>query len=151
MIPSAFIRLDSMPLTNNGKVDRSALPKPDSSFFSSEDYVAPVGGVEIALASVWSKLLKIDRVGHDDNFFLLGGHSLLATRLLNSISTTFGVQLSLSTLFQTPTLAALAQVVEKSMTQEDMAHTIISPAPRGSLLALSFAQQRVWFLTQIEG
>ncbi|KAG0220754.1 hypothetical protein BGW41_007542, partial [Actinomortierella wolfii] len=151
MIPSVFVRLDSMPLTNNGKVDRRAFPTPESALVTSEDYVAPVGDVENVLASLWCRLLNTNQVGRHDNFFMLGGHSLLATRLLNSISATFGVQLPLSTLFQTPTLATLAKSIEKIMAHGDLAQSVISPTPRGGLLALSFAQHRMWFLAQIEG
>ncbi|KAF9367213.1 hypothetical protein CPB97_006128, partial [Podila verticillata] len=151
MVPSAFVCLDLLPLTSNGKVNRRALPDPDSGSFVVGEYVAPLGDIEAALASLWCQMLKIERVGRDDNFFMLGGHSLLATRFLNRVSTTLGVQLPLSTLFQTPTLSALAEVVQRSIAKKDLAHTTISPTPRDGLLELSFAQQRLWFLTQMEG
>ncbi|KAF9957565.1 hypothetical protein BGZ72_001655, partial [Mortierella alpina] len=86
MIPTAIVRLDGFPLTNNGKVDRRALPIPDISAFITEDYVPPEGVIETAVAAIWSEVLKVDKVGRHDNFFTLGGHSLLAVRLVNRIS-----------------------------------------------------------------
>ncbi|KAG0007488.1 hypothetical protein BGZ81_004830, partial [Podila clonocystis] len=114
------------------------------------DYVAPQGETEVALAELWSDLLKIERVGRHDNFFMLGGHSLLAVRLMNRVST-LGVQLPLSTLFSTPTLSALAEVVSSMISQDDLSHSSIEPVSRDGLLELSFAQQRLWFLAQMEG
>ncbi|KAF9367160.1 hypothetical protein CPB97_006206, partial [Podila verticillata] len=151
MIPAAHVRMDKLPVTNNGKIDRRALPEPDSASFVTQDYVAPQGETEVALAELWSDLLKIDRVGRHDNFFMLGGHSLLAVRLMNRVST-LGVQLPLSTLFSTPTLSALAEVVSSSkISQDDLSHSSISPVSRDDLLELSFAQLRLWFLAQMEG
>ncbi|KAI9239022.1 MAG: Non-ribosomal peptide synthetase module [Podila humilis] len=140
-----------MPLNNNGKVDRRSLPEPDSTFFVTQDYVAPLGEIEAALASVWCQLLKIERVSRDDNFFMLGGHSLLATRLLNRVSTTLGVQLPMSMLFQNPALSGLAEVIQRCIAQDDLIYSAISPTARDGLSELSFAQQRLWFLTQMEG
>ncbi|KAG0239409.1 hypothetical protein BGW41_007673 [Actinomortierella wolfii] len=109
MIPSAFVRLDSMPLTNNGKVDRNSLPEPESTNFLTEKYEAPLGDTVIALAHIWSELLKVDRVGRRDDFFALGGHSLLAVRMLGVVRARIGVNLKLQSLFLTPTIAGLAQ------------------------------------------
>nr|WCR32674.1 calpinactam synthetase [Mortierella alpina] len=150
MIPSAFVRLDALPLTNNGKVDRRALPMPDSSSFVTREYVAPQGELEVALAAMWSEVLKIDRVGRHDNFFMLGGHSLLAVRLMNRVST-LGVQLPLSTMFSSPTLIALAEVVSSKISTEVLPHSTITATPRDGPLEVSFAQQRLWFLAQMEG
>ncbi|KAF9287737.1 hypothetical protein BGZ68_001346 [Mortierella alpina] len=150
MIPSAFVRLDALPLTNNGKVDRRALPKPDSSSYVTQEYVAPQGEIEIALAAMWCDLLKIDRVGRHDNFFVLGGHSLLAVRLMNRVST-LGVQLPLSTMFSSPTLSALAEVVSNKLSLEQSVNNNIASIPRKGSLEVSLAQQRLWFLAQMEG
>ncbi|KAF9343284.1 hypothetical protein BGX26_005984, partial [Mortierella sp. AD094] len=150
MVPSAFVRMDVFPLTNNGKIDRRALPKPDSASFATQDYVAPQGDIEIALAEMWSELLKIERVGRHDNFFMLGGHSLLAVRLMNRVSS-LGVQLPLSTLFSSPTLSALAEMISRNSSHEDLSHSVINPVPRDGPLELSFAQQRLWFLAQMDG
>ncbi|KAG0360084.1 hypothetical protein BGZ54_009708, partial [Gamsiella multidivaricata] len=150
MIPSAFVRLDVFPMTNNGKVDRRALPEPDSVSFVTRDYVVPQGEIEIALAEMWAELLKVERVGRHDNFFMLGGHSILAVRLVNRVST-LGAQLSLSTLFATPTLSAFAEVVSGKIAQEVLPQSFITPVSRDGPLELSFAQQRLWFLAQMEG
>ncbi|MDR0192479.1 amino acid adenylation domain-containing protein [Pseudomonas yamanorum] len=110
MVPSAFVLLDSFPLTTNGKLDRKALPAPDADALARRGYEAPQGAVETAIASLWQDLLKIDRVGRQDNFFELGGHSLLAVKLIERMR-----QLELSAdvrvLFGQPTLAALAAAV----------------------------------------
>ncbi|KAG0195141.1 hypothetical protein BGX28_002156, partial [Mortierella sp. GBA30] len=151
MIPSAFVRMDAFPLTNNGKIDRRALPEPDSDAFITRDYVAPEGKIEIEMAAMWSDLLKIDRVGRHDNFFTLGGHSLLAMRLVNRISVSLGAQLPLSTLFSTPTLSAIADVISSDISLGNRSYSEISIAARDGPLELSFAQQRLWFLAQMEG
>ncbi|KAG0340962.1 hypothetical protein BG005_003096, partial [Podila minutissima] len=111
MIPLAFVRMDAFPLTNNGKIDRRALPEPGCSFVT-RDYVAPQGEVEVALANIWAELLKIEQVGRFDNFFMLGGHSLLAVRLMNRVST-LGFSLSVRTLFDNPMLSVLAASLSK--------------------------------------
>ncbi|KAG0223757.1 hypothetical protein BGW41_005376 [Actinomortierella wolfii] len=109
MVPSAFVQLDSMPLTNNGKVDRSSLPDPGRISILAEKYVAPQGDTEITLAHIWSELLMVDCVGRHDNFFELGGHSLLAVRMLSIVRARMGVDLKLQSLFLTPTIAGLVQ------------------------------------------
>jgi arthrofactin-type cyclic lipopeptide synthetase B len=110
MVPSAFVLLDTFPLTTNGKLDRKALPAPDAEALARRGYEAPQGSVETAIAHLWQDLLKVDRVGRQDNFFELGGHSLLAVKLIERMR-----QLELSAdvrvLFGQPTLAALAAAV----------------------------------------
>ncbi|KAF9342060.1 hypothetical protein BGX26_008480, partial [Mortierella sp. AD094] len=106
--------------------------------------------MEVTLAAIWTDLLKIDKVGRYDNFFMLGGHSLLAVRLVNRISK-LGVQLNLSMLFTKPTLAALAEVIGSNISQHDQSQSIITPVSRNGPLQLSFAEQRMWFLAQMEG
>jgi amino acid adenylation domain-containing protein len=113
MIPAAFVRLDSLPLTSNGKVDRAALPAPNGNTLPEEAYIAPRGPVEQRLAELIAPLLHVERVGANDNFFLLGGHSLLGTQLLTRISESFGVELSLLTIFDHPTLAEMSSEIEK--------------------------------------
>ncbi|KAG0030312.1 hypothetical protein BGZ83_004731, partial [Gryganskiella cystojenkinii] len=112
MVPSAFVRLDAFPLTNNGKVDRRALPEPDSASFVTQDYEAPHGETEVALAELWSDLLKIERVGRHDNFFTLGGHSLLAVQLIGRLQV-LGYSLSVRVLFDNPVLRVLAATLSK--------------------------------------
>lgn len=113
MIPAVFVRLNALPLTSNGKVDRAALPAPDGDTLPEEEYIAPRSPVEQRLAELIAPLLHVQRVGANDNFFLLGGHSLLGTQLLTRISESFGVELSLLTIFDHPTLAGMSAEIEK--------------------------------------
>jgi len=111
MIPSAFVRLQSLPLTANGKPDRKGLPAPELSAYASKQYEAPQGELEQALADIWSDLLKVERVGRSDNFFELGGHSLQATKLVARIAEQLAAELSVVTIFKGPTIEQLAQAV----------------------------------------
>ncbi|MCT8343393.1 non-ribosomal peptide synthase/polyketide synthase [Photorhabdus kleinii] len=152
MVPAAFVRLDSFPLTPNGKLDRRALPVPGEDAFARQIYAAPQGEIEIVLAAVWRELLGIEKISRYDNFFALGGHSLLAVRVMNRIMTVLGVELPLAVLFNSPSLAALAQVVQARLDKQDNAALpAILPVSRVGRLPLSFAQQRLWFLAQLEG
>ncbi|CAD5916872.1 Surfactin synthase subunit 1 [Planktothrix agardhii] len=148
MVPSAFVILESLPLTSNGKVDRRALPAPD--FQSEEQYVAPRNPIEEILASIWVKVLKVEQVGIHDNFFELGGHSLLATQLISRIRKSFKVEMPLRELFVAPTVAALAQVIKRVSEQEERTELPILPREKDTELPLSFAQTRLWFLDQFE-
>ncbi|KAF9977770.1 hypothetical protein BGZ75_010211, partial [Mortierella antarctica] len=150
MIPSAFVHLTALPMTNNGKVDRRALPTPDASAFATERYVPPQGRIESALAEIWAEVLKVHRVGRFDNFFVLGGHSLLAVRLMNRIST-LGAQLPLSTLFASPTLSSFAEAFKSQLSPDDQSYSVIPRVSRNEPMELSFSQQRLWFLAQMEG
>jgi amino acid adenylation domain-containing protein len=114
MVPSTFVVIDAIPLTANGKVDRRALPEPNATnTLREEEYIAPRTLVEERLAELIAPLLRVERVGVNDNFFLLGGHSLLGTQLINRIGSTFGVNLPLLSLFDNPTLAGMASEVER--------------------------------------
>ncbi|PBP85245.1 non-ribosomal peptide synthetase, partial [Pseudomonas syringae] len=110
MVPSAFMVLDSFPLTANGKLDRRALPAPDADAYASREFEAPEGEVEITLARLWSELLNVERVGRHDHFFELGGHSLLAVSLIERMRQA-GLSADVRVLFSQPTLAALAAAV----------------------------------------
>ncbi|KAF9272777.1 hypothetical protein BGZ68_002089 [Mortierella alpina] len=135
MIPSAFVRMDAFPLTNNGKINRRVLPEPNNDSFVTPDYVAPQGEREVALASIWSDLLQIERVGRHDNFFMLGGHSLLAVRLINVIRSSLGVDLKLHMLFSAPTVSGLAHHLNDviaNITQDDEYSVLIPLKPQGS-------------------
>ncbi|HDO1322947.1 TPA: amino acid adenylation domain-containing protein, partial [Aeromonas veronii] len=110
MVPSAFVRLNSLPLTGNGKLDRRALPVPESDAFAHAAYEAPLGKIELTLAGVWSELLGVEHVGRHDNFFALGGHSLLAVRLIERLRRQ-GLSLAVRDLFQAPVLSALANTL----------------------------------------
>ena len=112
MVPAAYVHLDVLPLTANGKVDRKALPAPDDTAYASREYAAPQGAVEEAIAQIWSELLGVDRVGRNDNFFELGGHSLLVVRVIDRMRTA-GLHADVRTLFTAPTLVDLAVVVSE--------------------------------------
>ncbi|MDQ1919132.1 non-ribosomal peptide synthetase [Massilia pseudoviolaceinigra] len=147
MVPSAFVKLLAFPLTPNGKLDRKALPAPDQSSVVSCAYEAPQGEIEISLATIWQELLGLDRVGRRDNFFELGGHSLLVTQMVSRVRKTLNVELAIKDVFVDAQLSKVAQQVEK-------AHASIVPAitlaDRALNLPLSFAQQRLWFLDQLD-
>ncbi len=147
MVPAAFVSLPALPLTPNGKVDRKALPAPVAADFGGEGFVAPRTPEEEILAGIWRDLLGVGDVGVYDDFFELGGHSLLATRLASRLRTAFGVELPIRQLFETPTLAALAAAVQEAR-RVDVPPVV--PVPRDSSLPLSFAQERMWFLEQLE-
>ncbi|NVZ79559.1 amino acid adenylation domain-containing protein, partial [Pseudomonas gingeri] len=110
MVPSAYVRLEALPLTANGKLDRKALPAPDQGALFSREYQAPQGEVETTLARIWAELLKVEQVGRHDHFFELGGHSLLAVRLIERMRQA-GLSADVRVLFNQPTLAALAAAI----------------------------------------
>ncbi|MCF7695813.1 non-ribosomal peptide synthase/polyketide synthase [Mycetohabitans sp. B2] len=150
MVPSAFVRLDALPLTSNGKLDRRALPAPSADAFAHQVYEAPRGELETTLAEIWSELLGVERVGRHDSFFALGGHSLLAVRLINWVSARVA-EVPLATLFTSPTLAGFAAALSAQWHQGTNTLPEITPVSRESALPLSFAQQRLWFLAQLDG
>ncbi len=152
MIPSAFVRLPSFPLTSNGKVDRRSLPAPEWGKAEAEvNLKAPCTPVEDLLATLWSEVLGVDRVGNRDDFFELGGHSLLATRLVSRIRAAFGIDLALRDLFEQPTIASLAPLLEDQLTRgRSSAAPPIRPTSRTEGAPLSFSQQRLWFLDQLK-
>ena len=152
MIPKAFVFLDEFPLNRNGKVDRRALPEPEISREDLElEYVAPRNQSEEIIANIFSEVLKVSQVGALDNFFELGGHSLIATQIISRIRDRLSVELPLRELFQSPTVEALAAAAEKARLQaEGLEAQPIVPVSRDQKLPLSFAQQRMWFLDQLE-
>ncbi|MFJ6574306.1 amino acid adenylation domain-containing protein, partial [Streptomyces sp. NPDC091292] len=149
MIPGAFVALDTLPLTPNGKLDRAALPEPEGERPELVDaFVPPSTGTEELLAGIWSQLLGLDRVGVTDNFFELGGHSLLATRVRSRVRELIGAELPLHVLFDRPTVRGLAAAVERAGEAGTVPPLVI--ADRNEPLPLSFAQQRLWFLEQMD-
>ena len=154
MVPSAFVVLESLPLTANGKVDRSRLPAPEQSRAElGEAYVGPRTALEEALCGIWSEVLNVERVGVFDNFFELGGHSLLATQAASRMRTLAGVEVPLRWLFERPTVGELAPRVADELRGGAVA--VAPPVERvarseGEGLPLSYAQQRLWFLSQLE-
>jgi amino acid adenylation domain-containing protein len=152
MVPAAFVLLEALPLTPNGKLDRKALPAPDGARPDLADgYIAPRTPEEEVLASLWAQVLNVTQPGIHDNFFELGGHSLIAMRLMTRICDAFQVELPLRALFEAPSIAAQAvRIAAAQLEQAGMTAPPILPAPRDGALPLSFAQQRLWFLDQLE-
>ncbi|HEV8169089.1 MAG TPA: amino acid adenylation domain-containing protein, partial [Pyrinomonadaceae bacterium] len=148
MVPSTFMLMEAFPLTPNAKVDRKALPEPDwGQSRTTNAYVAPRTPFEEVLASVWSQILNVERVGVHDNFFDLGGHSLLATTFVSRVREIFNVELPLRRLFETPTLAGIAEAVQGL--KQDVDTVPLTAGRRGEELALSFSQERLWCLEQL--
>jgi amino acid adenylation domain-containing protein len=120
MVPAAYVRLETLPLTPNGKIDRKALPAPEGDAYASREYEAPVGKFEVALAEIWTELLRVERVGRKDHFFELGGHSLLALQVVSRVRQGLGVEIALGAVFDTPVLSALAErILELRLAQFD--------------------------------
>ena len=149
MVPAAIILLPRMPLTANGKIDRQSLPEPEKA--AARQYVAPRTSTEEVVCNIWAEVLRRDRVSTEDNFFDLGGHSLLATQVISRIRRALSVDLPLRTLFETPTVAAIAEQIDRHRRDPLLAEVPpITKAPRDQDLPLSFAQQRLWVLDQMQ-
>ncbi len=148
MIPAFYVELDTLPLTANGKLDRRALPLPETEAGAAA-YVPPSSSTEIVLCEVWAKTLGLEQVGINDDFFALGGHSLLATQIMVRLRQKLGVDVPLRHLFEAPTVAGLAAVIDsqESAPIVEVPMAVLQdhgPAP------LSFAQERLWFLEQLD-
>jgi acyl-coenzyme A synthetase/AMP-(fatty) acid ligase len=109
MVPGAYVRMEKLPLTRNGKIDRKGLPAPEGEAYAVGEYEAPEGEMESKLASLWAEMLRVERVGRHDNFFALGGHSLLAVRVAARIQQEFGVNVSTNDLFTNPVISGFAE------------------------------------------
>jgi amino acid adenylation domain-containing protein len=152
MMPAAIVVLPELPLSANGKVDRRALPEPGTmrSDLAATD-LTPRSATHELLASRWSHLLRVEPVGMHDNFFELGGHSLLATQVVSWIREAFSVEVPLRSLFEHPTVAGLAEIIESEMrASHKLQSPPIRPVARDQELPLSYAQQRLWFSVQLE-
>ena len=151
MLPAAIVSLKSFPLTRNGKVDRFKLPAPDEiETQQSKTFVGPRTPVEEIVADIWAKLFRVKQVSRHDNFFELGGHSLLATQVIARVRKLFSVEVAVRALFESPTVAALAQQIEQEIKAGP--ETRVAPIERVSREApipVSFAQQRLWFLHEL--
>ncbi|MHB9132567.1 MAG: amino acid adenylation domain-containing protein [Armatimonadota bacterium] len=148
MIPSALVPLQALPLNANGKVDRTSLPVPRTGRICSPD--PPRGETEIQVAALWTELFHLPLIHRDDHFLELGGHSLLAARLASKIRASLRVQIPLGAIFDHPTVAALAEVIDRLRdTDAGEVYPPILPTSRDRRLPLSLPQQQVWFLDQL--
>ncbi|MDX1695931.1 MAG: amino acid adenylation domain-containing protein, partial [Ketobacteraceae bacterium] len=146
MVPSALVVLAEWPLTPNGKVDRKALPAPEVG--GQQNYVPPRNEVERQLAQIWQQVLEVEQIGVMDNLFDIGGNSLLATRILSRVRRAFGVDVSVRELFQAPNVAGLAKTIHRCQRIGDIPS--LKPQERPDKIPLSFAQQRLWLLDQLD-
>ncbi len=152
MVPSAFISLVALPLTANGKVDRKRLPAPDQARPELHgNHVAPGTPTEITVAGIWCEVLRLKQSGVHDNFFELGGDSLLAIQVVSRLRQSFGVEVPLTALFEASTVAALAEgLTTARWGKETSAAPPLFPALRNGNPPLSFSQQSLWFIDQLE-
>jgi amino acid adenylation domain-containing protein/FkbM family methyltransferase len=151
MVPADFVLLESIPLTPNGKLDRRLLPAPKRVRAQSvSESVAPRSHTEKTIAAIWSAVLGVELIGIHDNFFDMGGQSLLATQVMARVREAFGVQVALRTVFEQPTVAALAVCVDTTMSKgAEAGAPPLARVRREGALPLSFEQQRLWFLDQL--
>ena len=152
IIPSFYMRLDEMPLTVNGKVDYAALPSfKETQNVREVEHDEERTPVEELVSGIWQEILGIEQVGLDEDFFELGGHSLLATQIVSRIKAAFGVSTGLGSIFKSSTVRRMAKSVEEClrMGEQDEAPPIVR-VPRDVALPLSFAQQRLWLISQLD-
>ncbi|MFB6367712.1 amino acid adenylation domain-containing protein, partial [Paenibacillus elgii] len=148
MIPSYFVQLERMPLTNNGKVDRRALPAPEESLHTGDEHTAPRTPLEAELSDIWKSVLGLEKVGVTDNFFDVGGHSLRATTLVSKMHKELNVDFPLRDVFRYPTIEEMAQEIAR---MEEGAFSAIPVAEEREHYPLSSAQKRLFILHQLEG
>ncbi|MBS9386559.1 MAG: amino acid adenylation domain-containing protein [Dolichospermum sp. BR01] len=152
MIPQAFVILESLPITPNGKIDRRALPAPDLHSEIADKFVAPRNPIEEKLALIWTQVLRLEQVGIDDNFFTFGGHSLLATQVISRLQEAFKISLPLRYIFESPTVAQLSEAILSQLeTGSGLTVPGMTPVERDRDIPLSWAQERLWFMNQLEG
>ena len=150
-IPSSFVFLDAMPELPNGKVDLRRLPAPDAASETKTGPLSPRTPAQEVVAGIWAQVLQRDRIGIRDDFFALGGHSLLAAKVISRIASALGVELPLRAIFERPTVEGLAALIESS--RADRSASLMRPigkVSRDTDPPLSFAQERLWFLYQLE-
>ncbi|MCW3078681.1 non-ribosomal peptide synthetase, partial [Segetibacter sp.] len=150
MVPSLWIELEHLPLTSNGKIDKKALPEAGEHEEQTDQFIAPASDIELKLAEVWQDLLEVEDIGIHDDFFKLGGDSLLAIRVISAIRKKLGIEVDINLIFEYPTIAQLAKNIQggKSAT---LLPTVASVQTRPSLIPVSYSQERLWFMDQLEG
>ena len=148
MLPAAYVLLEALPLTANGKVDRAALPAPASDDFDKETFTAASTATETALLDIWRHVLRLETIGIDDHFFRIGGHSLLATRVVGEIAERLRRRVPVRSMFEHPTVRGLAAHIDA---QADVDYRPIEPVAHDGVLPLSYGQQRLWFIDQFSG
>ncbi|RAJ29236.1 non-ribosomal peptide synthetase [Pedobacter cryoconitis] len=149
MLPSLLVEMEYLPLTANGKVNKKELPAPEAGSLAEQAYVAPRNETEQTLAFIWQKILKIEQIGIHEDFFKLGGHSLLAIRLIGTIRDQMKLEVTVKAMFENTTIAALSQYLQLSGNK-----TLLPPITvlaRPEFIPLSFSQERLWFIDQLEG
>lgn len=151
MVPFGMIFLKTMPRTLSGKIDHNALPCPDNAVYNQKTDMSGMSQTEELLVGIWCELLKTDDILWDGNFFELGGHSLLAIRLVSHIQDVFHVDLPVRKIFSSPTITALGAYIDSARQTHKYFAPRINPVPRGPGMPLSFAQERLWFLTELGG
>ncbi|MCK5683492.1 amino acid adenylation domain-containing protein, partial [bacterium] len=151
MVPSIFVHMEELPLTQSGKVNRRALPPPTRKDRVTEgEFVPPKTSEECVLANIWQDILHLDKIGIYDNFFSMGGHSLSATRVASQVSQFYDISCPVKVLFECPTILSLSTYVSEQLSYGPLQSHSIELADRNEILPLSFAQQRLWFLHQYE-
>lgn len=148
MLPLAYVAMQALPRTPNGKLDTHALPLPGADAFAASEYQAPRRGIETVVASVWSSLLRREQVGRHDNFFALGGHSLLVVQMVSRLRVALNVDVPLNALFAAPVLADFSRTVADAA---PVSFSSMEKGERPELLPLSLAQRGLWFIAQMEG
>jgi len=150
MLPSAFVELEQLPRTLNGKIDRKALPALELIPAKRENESGTLTPIEEILSGIWCEVLRLPEVSREGNFFNLGGHSLLATQVIHRIRDAFKVELPVRSIFESPTVAQLAALIETELNEGNLSTASpIEPVPRDGKLPLSFAQQRLWFQEEL--
>lgn len=151
MVPALFIPLETLPRTMSGKIDRRACPTPQQKLMQTGDYIAPRTSGEEIVAGIWSEVLHLQRAGRTDHFFRLGGHSLQAAQVIARVREVLQIELPVRAVYDAPTLAAFAARIEQ---ERQRVHAMLLPpiqaVPHTEPLPLSFAQQRLWFLDQLQ-
>ncbi len=149
MIPALWMEMESLPLNANGKIDKKALPTPDESVIRNTQYVAPRNSIELDISNIWKEFLQVDEISMLDDFFVLGGHSLLAIRLASAIRRRLDVDFSIREIFEYSTVEAMSKYLSKKRRGSILPDITISKRPK--LIPLSFSQERLFFIDQLQG